>query len=114
MEDRQELLALILPPQGRLAVAAAETAGLLPGPGLVLVLEHKAASGSQTVAGLLDRDQVRQVQEALTHWLAAAEAQPATPSLARLVVQDEDGALEVIDSATVAQWLPSGAEGMDL
>lgn len=108
MEDRQELLALILPPQGRLAVAATDSAGLLPGPGLVLALEHKTAAGSQTVAGLLDRQRVLALQRTLGEWLAATQPATAAP------VQRQDGAVEVADASTVATWLASGAEGMDL
>jgi hypothetical protein len=114
MEHGQELLALILPPQGRLAVAASDSAGLLPGPGLMLALEHKGPAGSQTVAGLLDRQRVLALQQTLGEWLAATGQQPATVSPAHVVERREDGAVEVVDSSTVATWLASGAEGMDL
>lgn len=112
MTDHTELLVLILPPQGRLVVAAADSAGLLPGPGLVLALEHKSATGSQTVAGRLDVEQVRLLRDGLDLWLRVAargdvQAKPdATTQLPGLV--------GTADEQTVAQWLASGAEQLPL
>jgi hypothetical protein len=111
MTDHTELLALILPPQGRLVVAAADSAGL-PGPMLVLALEHKSATGSQTVAGRLDVEQVRLLRDGLDLWLRVAargdvQAKPdATTQLPGLVDVATDG--------TVAEWLASGAEQLPL
>lgn len=110
-----ELLAMILPPQGRLVVAAAASAGLLPGPGLVLALEHKGPTGSQTVAGLLDRQRARQLMHTLGDWLVATDGSgPSDIPAAAAVQQVMAGTLETADENTVAQWLESGAEGMDL
>lgn len=109
-----ELLAMILPPQGRLAVAATDSAGLLPGPGLVIALEHKTAAGSQTLAGLLDRDRVRQLQQTLLAWLVATDGSgPSDIPAAAAVQQVMAGTLETADENTVAQWLESGAERLD-
>jgi hypothetical protein len=110
MTDHTELLVLILPPQGRLVVAAADSAGLLPGPGLVLALEHKSAAGSQTVAGLLDRDRVRQLYHALADWLTGTDPAVQRRAAARPTVES-DG---MVTESTVAQWLASGAEQLPL
>ncbi len=110
MTEHTELLALILPPQGRLALAATETAGLLPGPGLVLALEHKAATGSQTVAGLLDRQQAVQLYHALGDWLTGTDPDVARRRAAAPNV-DPDG---LVDERTVARWLDSGADRLDV
>lgn len=66
-------LQLTLPPQGRLLVAAREDAGRLPGPGLVLGIEHKDPMGSQTVAALLDRPRALALWQTLEQWLLDTE-----------------------------------------
>jgi hypothetical protein len=112
MTEHTELLAMILPPQGRLVVAAAASAGHQPGPTLVLALEHKMAAGSQTVAGLLDVEQVRLLRDGLDLWLRAAargdvQAKPdATTRLPGLA----GGLVGTADEQTVARWLASGAD----
>jgi hypothetical protein len=68
------LLELILPPQGRLVLMTGEHAGRLgPGPGLVVALEHKGPTGSQSLAGLLDQQLARTLRDALDMWLRIAE-----------------------------------------
>lgn len=118
MTEHTELLALILPPQGRLVLATAERAGQLP-PALVLALEHKAATGSQTVAGRMTQEQVRLLRDGLDLWLRIAErgdvqARPATTSPAHVIRSGVDGIVEVADEGTVAQWLASGIEPTDV
>jgi hypothetical protein len=70
------LLTLTLPPLGRLMVAAAETAGRLPGPGLIIAVEQKDAMGAVSMAGLLDRERVQKVRDCLDRWLEASDPQP--------------------------------------
>ena len=116
-EHGRTLLQLNLPPLGRLAVAAADSAGSLPGPGLVVALEHRTPAGSQTLAGLLDRERVLQLQETLTHWLVATEmAAEGHPGAPEPVVLEGTaaGTVQLHDTATVAAWLESGADETQL
>jgi hypothetical protein len=115
MTEHTELLALILPPQGRLALATADSTGL-PGPMLVLALEHKAATGSQTVAGRMDVEQVQLLRDGLDLWLQIARRGDVQmkPDAAAQAVLPALRTLEDVDEHTVATWLASGAEGVDV
>jgi hypothetical protein len=115
MTEHTELLALILPPQGRLALATADS-GPLP-PALVLALEHKAATGSQTVAARLTAEQAQLLRDGLDLWLRVAARGDVQMKPGAATAQDVLPALQTLettDETTVAAWLASGAEAVDL